>query len=537
MAWTHHSPGPRRTPLSTTIAAETPRPGRFAGVHPLLFGAYAVLFLWSQNLGETNPRQVLLPLIAVVAGAAVVTIVLGLVLRDRRRGALVASAFLVTLLMYGHAAHILGAVHVPTLVQRVAWVGLIVVALVAAVRLSDRSILALDTALDRIAALLVLVTLVLILPWQSRAFATRASLPQLPVAATETTAETRDVYWLIFDRYGSDRALSLRYGVDNDLPEWLEGRGFTVLPDSHANYIRTVLSLSTTLQMAHLDALAAAQGAESEDLTAVDERLQDPLVARQFKALGYRYDHIGGAWDPTRADDGADANFNVSTWPTDFLDALFDASAVAGLERVLDRGEAPDRKRQFTYSTYGLDAIEDLRDAPGPKFVMAHVLLPHPPLVFKADGSFLTEKDAHGLTGQQVYEGQLAFTNTRIREIVDGLLALPEAQRPIIIIQADEGPWPLSYGTGRNTSPDWAATAPDKELEEKYGIINAWYVPGGTAGLGLYPSMSAINTFPVLFSRYFGIDYPLLADRSYSSRDWAHPYDLTDITHRLQTGP
>ena len=37
--------------------------------------------------------------------------------------------------------------------------------------------------------------------------------------------------------------------------------------------------------------------------------------------------------------------------------------------------------------------------------------------------------------------------------------------------------------------------------------MNAWYLPGGE-DLGLYPSMTAINTFPVLFSRYFGIDYP-----------------------------
>ena len=43
--------------------------------------------------------------------------------------------------------------------------------------------------------------------------------------------------------------------------------------------------------------------------------------------------------------------------------------------------------------------------------------------------------------------------------------------------------------------------------------MNAWSVPGGE-DLGLYPTMTAINTFPVLFSRYFGIDYPLLPDRS-----------------------
>ena len=45
--------------------------------------------------------------------------------------------------------------------------------------------------------------------------------------------------------------------------------------------------------------------------------------------------------------------------------------------------------------------------------------------------------------------------------------------------------------------------------------------------------MTAINTFPTLFSRYFGIDYPHLPDASTRSHDWSHPYDLTDITDRL----
>jgi hypothetical protein len=173
-----------------------------------------------------------------------------------------------------------------------------------------------------------------------------------------------------------------------------------------------------------------------------------------------------------------------------------------------------------------------MRDKPGPKFVQAHILLPHPPLVFDRDGTFIDDATATGLTSLERYQRQLDYTNTRLKEIFTGLQALPEDERPIIILQADEGPWPPSYGTGRKTSADWAAQATDDELEQKYGILNAWYLPDGS-DLGLYPTMTAINTFPVLFSRYFGIEYPLLPDRVYSSRDWYHPYDLTDITDRL----
>src|SRR4051812_19573131 len=108
--------------LTTETPVEpAPKPGRFAGLHPLLFAAYPVLFLWSQNLGETDPRDVLLPLILLVCIAAVATFVLGLVFRDRRRAALIVTPVLIGLLMYGHAASLLGKIHVPGIVQQAGW--------------------------------------------------------------------------------------------------------------------------------------------------------------------------------------------------------------------------------------------------------------------------------------------------------------------------------------------------------------------------------------------------------------------------------
>lgn len=491
-----------------------------------------MLFLWSQNLGETDPRQVVVPLLTVVLGATLLTIILGLVFRDRRRGALVASALVLGLLMYGHAAHIVARIHVPGFLQQAGWVALVVIAVIAAIRLDERWLARLDTALDRVAAILVAVTLVLIVPFQVSAVSGAGSTPRTQPAATTTTAPMRDVYWLVFDRYGSDRSLKLRYGIDNDLTDWLEDHDFKVLGDSHANYIRTVLSLSTTLQMATLDELAEAEGPESSDVKPVNAQLQDPLVARQFKALGYRYHHVGGAWAPTRVDSGADVNYTVPSLPgADFTEALYDASAIPALADRLHIELGSERERGYAFNLHGLDALAGLRDEPGPKFVLSHILLPHPPLVFESDGSFMEDAEAADLSTKERYRRQLAYTNTRIEAILGDLLALPPERRPIIILQADEGPYTGSYGVERKTG-DWAADASQDELEQKFGILNAWYLPDGE-DLGLYPTMTAINTFPVLFSRYFGIDYPLLPDRIYASRDWTHPYDLTDITDRI----
>ena len=466
-------------------------------------------------------------------GAAILAVILGLLFRDRRRGALVATPIVVGLTMYGHGANLLRPLGIPGVAQQAGWILLVVGAILLAVLAGDRVVRTLDTAFNRVAALLVLVALVAIVPFQLASMAQRPAVAQDPVRQATTTADKRDVYWLVFDRYGSDRSLKLAYDIDNDLTPWLEDRGFQVLADSHANYIRTVLSMATTLQMAHVDAIAPAQDPASRDLAPLIEALQDPPVARQFKALGYRYIHVGVQHDPTRADRGADVNLNVSLAPLDFVEALYDVSAAPVIARRLRlQPEDPTRERQFRYSTYGLNALEGLRDEPGPKFVLGHILVPHPPMVFDRDGSFIGAADIADMPWIEQYRRQLDFTNRRIREIVGGLLMLPEDRRPIIILQADEGPYPRSYARDRKSSNEWAAGASGDDFEIKFGILNAWYMPGGE-DLGLDPAMSAINTFPTLFADYFGLDYEPLPDRVYASPSWFRPYDLTDITDRL----
>jgi hypothetical protein len=521
----------------TTSDPAAARSGLTAGLHPLLLAAYAVLFLWSQNLGEADPGQVVLALGIVVGGAGVLTLVLSVLLRDRRRGALVAAPLVVGGLMYGHVATLVRPFDIPGFVQQGGWVALAGLGVVAALRLGRRPLAAVDGALLRVAAVLVLVTLVLIVPHQLSAATSPPATPDREPIAADTDAPKRDVYFLVFDRYGSDRSLEIRYGVRSSLTGWLRDEGFAVLPGSHANYVRTVLSMATTLNMVHLPDLLPEQSAESTDVRAANARLQDSLVVRQFKALGYRYHHIGSWWDPGRVDAAADVNHVPTVGPIhgDFIEVLHDESALPALTRRFGLPSGTEELRHYRYGTHGLEALESLRDVEGPKFVLAHLLLPHAPLVFHRDGSFLGAAEAaeQGISAAERYQHQLDFTDRRIREIVEGLLARPDAERPIIILSADEGPYPASYSAERRT-PGWGLRASEEDLETKYGILNAWYLPG-VEDLGLDPEMTAINTFPVLFDRYFGIPYPELPERIFASRDWRHPYDLEDITDRLPT--
>ena len=96
-----HAPASQTDSPARPVASRLRRPFPF---HPLLLAAYPVLFLFSENLAEVAFGRDLPAHPARRGGAAAIAIVAGLLLRDIRRGALVASAMVVVWFTYGQVA-------------------------------------------------------------------------------------------------------------------------------------------------------------------------------------------------------------------------------------------------------------------------------------------------------------------------------------------------------------------------------------------------------------------------------------------------
>lgn len=505
-----------------------PRLGRPLAIYPLLLTAYPVLFLFAQNLTEVSVGQVITPLARAVAAGFVVTLVAGIVLRDVRRGALIATALLVAWFGFGHMADLLAPLAVSRAVQLAGWALFLCIALLAALFLRERWISRTTSALNLAGVVLVTLTLVQIVPFES----------SQPAQASRTAPVTaapgaRDIYYLIFDRYGSNASFQAWVGVQSDLPAWLASQGFSVESGAHANYIRTELSLAATLNMQPLDSIAAKMGRSSNDLGPIDQLLQDSAAGEFLKAHGYRYINIGSWYYPTQSIRIADENLFLDT-TTDF-DAMLDKTTFnPTLDSLLGIPVMPPEDAIHRDSAlYQLATLPSVEQAPGPKFVVAHILLPHPPYVFDADGSYPSAQEQSTRTQAQAFEAQLKYTNDQIRSIVRSLLSRPADQQPIIVLQADEGPYPEAYRL-QEILFDWSKATTD-QLETKYGILDAFYLPG-TPPAGApepYSTMTSWNTFPILFDRYFGMQIPLLPDRSFTSSSYTKPYDFTDITNRL----
>jgi hypothetical protein len=526
---------PGQSETLTAEAAAPPRRRRRWPLHPFLFAIYPVLALYSANLGEASPDDLVVPLVGVIVGTLVLYAIGRVVLRSSGRAALAATLLVVVFFAYGRVLQAvdgspIGGGRLLLVAAVVVVVGL---ALIVLIRRNPERV---NRALEVAGALLVVVAIgsiaVYELPRALRSPAVADAAP--PVAATTTT--TRDIYYIVVEDLGSPKTLTDHFGLtDTHAFDWLDELGFKVGERSATNYGKTVHMLASTLNMEYLDEFAKTVGPAAGDQHPLVRLIDDNEVARFLKSQGYRYVHIGSWWDPTEKSSIADANYGISA-PSDFTSALIDTTilpeVIARLPRLGIRVglELSGDEGQYDGAIFGFGKIKELAATPGPKFVFAHILIPHEPFVFRADGTRLTPEERAKHTDKQNFLGQALYTTSQLEAVARTLLSGPEATRPIVIIQTDEGPNPPGFSEAADHF-DWTA-ASQEELEIKYPILNAFYLPG-LADPGVYPEISTVNTFRLVLGRYFGADLPLLPDRLYTYRDKAHLYDFNDITDRL----
>jgi hypothetical protein len=506
-------------------------------VHPVLVAAYPVVFLFGQNaIQQMTLAPLWLPLGVAMLTAIPITIIGRLVSGEWRRGALLASLALALFFSFGHAWNVLG----PMLGQR-RWLVLVYAvlaiggaALILLVR--GRWTIGVTRGLNLIAAAGILVNAVPLVAFAATPDATEAAAPAADVAVRlDVGADDPrpDIYFIILDRYPSAETLREIYGYDNTpFLEALADRGFSIADDSWAAYWKTAFSILSTLQMDHLDgaALIEADGPrDSPTFNPVFRALQGHLaVPASLKAIGYQYVHIGSWWKPTSTNADADRAPTFSE-NGEFASALLATTALSLLTpngRITGDDESVNDPAFARGTTlFAFDQLEAARDLPGPTYVFAHLLVPHPPYVFNPDGSEPTADEIAARTDDEQMLRQMEWANTRVLQVLDHLLDVPPGQEPIIALEADEGPWPDRFIADQHGFP-WLEARPD-EIQEKFGILNALHLPGvDPASVGFTDDVSPVNTFRIIFNAAFGTDLPLLENTTYLSPDYERMYDF-----------
>ena len=508
-------------------------------VHHLLIAAYPILYLLSINLGEVDPGEALLPLVMSVGTALAIFAALVLMRVSPRRAALLVSIVAVLALLFGQWAAAAGSLGVTGTLVVVAWVllGAALLVLVAITRTDLRGVTA---VLNVGSAVLVALTLTGIgahLLSEPATFVAGQRLdlgtpaPSGPSAAGAD--KPRDIYYFILDAYGSPRALEQHLDVpDGGFTDWLEDAGFEVLRETRSNYGRTPLSLASSMNMTYLDQLAAERGPDDPSQRPLVRMVRDAQVIHFLKDRGYSYVLLGSQYFLTPRSSLADVN-PVFRQTSDFIGVLMQSTILPPLVSLVGvEDDLTVRRSVYDAAIWGLETLPELAELPSPKFVFMHFYLPHSPWVVDEDGDYVTAEQDATRPPTERYRAQYAFVDREIQKLIAGLLDVPEAEQPIIILTPDHGP--NTPGMREvDGDIDWAG-ASDAELDLKFSIFTAYHLPG-VHDTCLYPGMSSVNQFRVVFDLYFDAGLPLLPDRSYIHRNRTHPYDLIDVTDRLPT--
>ena len=505
--------------------------------HPFLFALFPVLALYAQNRGQLSltDASFLLSLAGVLILTGLLWLGLNLILKNRFRSAILASFYLGVIFSYDAAHNFfswirldLGVIVIgPDKILFPLWVVLILGAGFLAVRTRRGWGLA-SKFFNAAGVVLVAIPLAFIIPFEASRAAIYLEPASPAVEPVEYDGPTPDIYYLILDRYAAGSTLA-DFGYDNaPFLNFLSAKGFYVADESVANYSKTHMSLASSLNLTYLDHLTAAYGEDYADFTRVYEMMENYEVWRFLKARGYEFYHLGSAWGPTIRNRYADENVNYCP-PREFISILYRTSMFYPVGKNL--GPAGrclyPWDVQYERENFKIAELKEMPQVEGPKFVFAHFLIPHNPYVFRSDCTRPEPDEVLPYINTRDYLNQLNCTNQKITEVVEALLAEAE-NPPVIVIQADEGPFIHAQWVSQPGSDDWTQiSAP--ALQSHMRILNTYYLPGGEYA-GFYPSISPVNSFRLIFNKIFGTEYDLRPDQSFIFLNNEHPYQFFDVT-------
>jgi hypothetical protein len=477
----------------------------------IAFAAYPVLALVSYNISQVRYTAGIRPLIISVAGAVLLFLLFRLIYKNWHRAAFATAMFTVLFYTYGQVfdqIQKMGKVPSLPIWLGAFWLVLLVLGLVwAGWQKAHFQGAALTLNIISLGLMLYAAFMVVSkVPASEQSY--KPADPHAPVQPLQIpTGQTPpDIYYIILDSYGRSDLLKSNLQYDNSaFISDLEKMGFYVADCSQSNYPRTDVSLGSSLNMDYLQNLNDKFVPKNEDRSQLWQSILKSTVSYELENAGYKTVAFASGFAFTEM---TSANTYLSPSPfwsemTEFEILLIRTTPLRHLEDLgLLNLEQIDGQRFRDRTELDLNSMEMLAHMAGPKFVFIHMVIPHPLFVFAPDGSPTDPSqfmDANGIYSQEhYYKGylnQVAFIDGQIEKAAQTLLA-DSPNPPVIIIQGDHGPW-LQSG------PD------------QFKILNTYYLPGHNSVL--YPSISPVNTFRLIFNTYLGADYPLLKDISYDS--------------------
>ena len=428
-------------------------------IHPFLVALFPTLFLYSRNLAVVDVCSIWVPLGLTLGLTLAAWGILRLCRLDGARAGMIISVCLVLFFSFGHGVKLtsrLGLARDRPVRERIT-LGVEAVALVTVVALvfwKPGIARSLNSASNAASIALVGLSMMGIAGQTWGRSRDQPPTFEPPVAPRFEPRPVRppDVYFIVLDAYGRSDVLKDVYGFDNGaFLDRLERKGFVVARRSTANYCQTALSLAATLNLRYLDELA---GSGSSNRLPLKRLIAENVVFRAFRQEGYRLVTFASGFDAT---EGLSADLTLS--PSSNLQT-FHALIADQTPLWLLLGRQASHEPYRMHRDRILKVFDEMptssHPSRSPTLTFVHVLAPHPPFVFGADGKDVSGSEGpytlndsegwcriegHGGSEDYArrYRDQVSYITSRVEEAIDRILACSR-RPPIIIIQGDHGP-------------------------------------------------------------------------------------------------
>ena len=527
--------------------------------HPFLIAFFPIMAIYSVNIGLIQLEQFIFPTILIVGSALLFFLCLKYILKNGKKAALIVTLAFIIFFSFGHVYNMLNQVSIgdTDLGSNRTLLPIFVISFGIGSFLIIRTKRTLDNATSIVNTISIAFIAVIVVMVGIEMFGCDECLIQQDSSwefdfnSTEKTdfssyfqdhtfsipkhTSPPNVYYIILDGYPRNDILEKHVSFDNSkFTNFLKQRGFHVAENSHSNYSLSSTSISSTMNMNYINFLADELGEDSrsyDPLLGKDFGLYaDNQVIKNFKLMGYKVAKIGSV--PMYLHEIPLADTSLCYKSIHLMDnRLFDTVGRTSMIGYLIERWSEDLQRQII-----LCAFEELPKISSyyeePVFVWSHIMIPHFPLIFGANGEPITpgssllvmnnpEFTDSSWNIKQQFLQQLQFTNKKSIKLIDEILEKEE--QSIIIIQSD-------HGSGFDTNlqdPTYA------DVVQKLSNLNAIYFPNEKHREMLTDDRSNVNTFRTVFNTYFGSDYDMLEDRTHWNISYKKPFWLKDVTSIL----
>ena len=317
----------------------------------------------------------------------------------------------------------------------------------------------------------------------------------------------RDVYLIVLDKYANSQMLQEQLSFSNAaFDDSLRQLGFVVPANSRTNYAYTWFSLASLLNFVHVAGVDDSLGAAHR--LGLRYMIEHNRTVDFLKQHGYRYYFLPShMFVSTRHDPRADveigtpggAPLRARISQSQLAHTVWQESLPGRIARLWGYDvRYPERELEI------FDGLGQIASEPGPKFVFAHVMLPHEPFFYDA------QCRVTGLIGrdeldERAYLDQIRCTNDLLLRLTSALLA-QSAVPPIILFQADHG----TTSSSESVNP----ARKDARRAQRFRGFAAYSLPGG--GAAAFDSEGTpVNLMRFIFNYYFGASLPTLPNQSY----------------------